>query len=117
MDERGARPPRLWAEIAKWAIGRPSILALSPSLIHVFWKSDPALDSPDLQFTFTPASYKAGGIAGMLDSFQAGAHVNGSFLLAQKLRQPHGCVTARELRAICGHHLRINDPHTGITRC
>jgi choline dehydrogenase len=64
-----ARPPRLWAEIAKWAIGRPSILALSPSLIHVFWKSDPALDSPDLQFTFTPASYKAGGIAGMLDSF------------------------------------------------
>jgi choline dehydrogenase len=64
-----ARLPRLWAEIAKWAIGRPSILALSPSLIHVFWKSDPALDSPDLQFTFTPASYKAGGIAGMLDSF------------------------------------------------
>jgi choline dehydrogenase len=64
-----ARPPRLWAEIAKWAVGRPSILALSPSLIHVFWKSDVALDSPDLQFTFTPASYKAGGIAGMLDSF------------------------------------------------
>jgi choline dehydrogenase len=64
-----ARPPRLWVEIAKWAVGRPSILALSPSLIHVFWKSDPALDSPDLQFTFTPASYKAGGIAGMLDSF------------------------------------------------
>ncbi len=64
-----ARPPRLWAEIAKWAVGRPSILALSPSLIHVFWKSDPALDAPDLQFTFTPASYKAGGIAGMLDSF------------------------------------------------
>ena len=64
-----ARPPRLWAEVAKWAMGRPSILALSPSLIHVFWKSDEALDSPDLQFTFTPASYKAGGIAGMLDSF------------------------------------------------
>jgi choline dehydrogenase len=64
-----ARPPRLWAEIAKWAVGRPSILALSPSLVHVFWKSDEALDAPDLQFTFTPASYKAGGIAGMLDSF------------------------------------------------
>jgi choline dehydrogenase len=64
-----ARPPRLWGEIAKWAVGRPSILALSPSLIHVFWKSDEALDTPDLQFTFTPASYKAGGIAGMLDSF------------------------------------------------
>jgi choline dehydrogenase len=64
-----ARPPRLWAEVAKWAVGLPSILALSPSLIHVFWKSDAALDAPDLQFTFTPASYKAGGIAGMLDSF------------------------------------------------
>jgi choline dehydrogenase len=64
-----ARPPRLWAEIAKWALGRPSILSLSPSLVHVFWKSDAALDAPDLQFTFTPASYKAGGIAGMLDSF------------------------------------------------
>jgi choline dehydrogenase len=64
-----ARPPRLWGEIAKWALGRPSILALSPSLAHVFWKSDPALDSPDLQFTFTPASYKAGGIAGLLDDF------------------------------------------------
>jgi choline dehydrogenase len=64
-----ARPPRLWGEIAKWLLGRPSILALSPSLVHVFWKSDPALDAPDLQFTFTPASYKAGGIAGMLDDF------------------------------------------------
>ena len=64
-----ARPPRLWGEVAKWALGRPSILSLSPSLVHVFWKSDPALDTPDLQFTFTPASYKAGGIAGMLDDF------------------------------------------------
>ncbi|HTJ62267.1 MAG TPA: GMC family oxidoreductase N-terminal domain-containing protein [Alphaproteobacteria bacterium] len=64
-----ARPPRLWGEVAKWALGRPSILSLSPSLVHVFWKSDPALDGPDLQFTFTPASYKAGGIAGMLDDF------------------------------------------------
>ncbi len=64
-----SRPPRLWGEIAKWALGRPSILGLSPSLVHVFWKSDPALDAPDLQFTFTPASYKAGGIAGMLDDF------------------------------------------------
>ena len=64
-----SRPPRLWGEIAMWALGRPSILALSPSLVHVFWKSDSALDAPDLQFTFTPASYKAGGIAGMLDDF------------------------------------------------
>ena len=64
-----ARPPALWWEVAKWLLGRPSILALSPSLVHVFWKSMPALDRPDLQFTFTPASYKPGGIAGMLDEF------------------------------------------------
>jgi choline dehydrogenase len=64
-----AKPPHLWGEIAKWALGRPSILALSPSLVHVFWKSEGALDGPDLQFTFTPASYKAGGIAGLLDDF------------------------------------------------
>jgi len=64
-----SRQPYLAWEIAKWAMGRPSILGLSPSLAHVFWKSDPALDVPDLQFTFTPASFKPGGIAGMLDSF------------------------------------------------
>ncbi|HLG88506.1 MAG TPA: GMC family oxidoreductase N-terminal domain-containing protein [Alphaproteobacteria bacterium] len=64
-----SRQPFLAWEIAKWMLGRPSILALSPSLVHVFWKSDEALDAPDLQFAFTPASYKAGGIAGLLDSF------------------------------------------------
>ena len=64
-----SRQPYLAWEIAKWAMGRPSILGLSPSLAHVFWKSDEALDTPDLQFTFTPASFKPGGIAGMLDSF------------------------------------------------
>jgi len=51
---------RLMKEAALWALGRPSILALSPSLVHVFWKSDEALDRPDLQITFTPASYPRG---------------------------------------------------------
>jgi choline dehydrogenase len=59
---------RLAKEAALWALGRPSILALSPSLVHVFWKSDRALDRPDLQITFTPASYRE-GIAGLLDAY------------------------------------------------
>ncbi|MCP5150568.1 MAG: GMC family oxidoreductase N-terminal domain-containing protein [Ectothiorhodospiraceae bacterium] len=63
-----ARGPRLAREVAAWALRRPSILGLSPSLAHVFWKSDDALDLPDLQFTFTPASYKE-GVVGRLDDF------------------------------------------------
>ncbi len=51
-----ARMPRLARELLNWTLRRPSILGLSPSLAHVFWKSDQALDLPDLQFTFTPAS-------------------------------------------------------------
>jgi hypothetical protein len=39
-------------------MGRPSILALSPSLVHWFWKSDDSMDQPDLQGVFSPASYK-----------------------------------------------------------
>jgi len=63
-----ARGARLGGEIAKWVAGRPSILALSPSLVHVFWKSDENLSAPDLQGVFAPASYKE-GFVGMLDEF------------------------------------------------
>ena len=67
INER-ARGARLLFEIFNWAIGRPSILGLSPSLVHVFWKSNEALDAPDLQFVFTPASFRAGAV-GVLDDF------------------------------------------------
>jgi len=60
--------PPLLLEIAKWMIGRPSALALSPSLVHVFWKSDPALDIPDVEYVFTPASFRE-GVVGLLDKF------------------------------------------------
>lgn len=63
-----ARWPHLALEIGKWALGRPSILALSPSVVYVFCRSSPGLASPDLQFVFTPASYKQGFVA-MLDDF------------------------------------------------
>ncbi len=55
-------------QIARWAMGKPSILALSPSLVHWFWKSNDALDQPDLQGVFSPASYKE-GFVGMLDDY------------------------------------------------
>ncbi|MBV9116549.1 MAG: GMC family oxidoreductase N-terminal domain-containing protein [Acetobacteraceae bacterium] len=58
----------LVGQIARWAIGRPSILALSPSLVHWFWKSDDSLDFADLQGVFSPASYKE-GFVGLLDDF------------------------------------------------
>ncbi len=58
----------LVGEVLKWAIGRPSVLGLQPSLGHVFWMSDPALATPDLQLLFAPASLKEGR-TGVLDDF------------------------------------------------
>jgi choline dehydrogenase len=58
----------LAGQIMRWAMGKPSILALSPSLVHWFWKSDDALDFPDLQGVFSPASYKQ-GFVGLLDDY------------------------------------------------
>ncbi len=62
------RGPRLLGQIARWATGRPSVLALSPSLMYVFWKSDPTISGADLQVVFSPASYKE-GFVGLLDDF------------------------------------------------
>jgi choline dehydrogenase len=55
-----ARGPRLAGQILRWLVGRPSILATVPSHVYAFLKSDDALDVPDLQFMFSPASYKEG---------------------------------------------------------
>ncbi len=63
-----SRGPRLAGQIARWVTGRPSILALSPSHVHVFWKSDPSISGADLQAVFSPASYKE-GFVGLLDDF------------------------------------------------
>ncbi len=53
---------RLGREIARWIVGKPSILALSPSLVHVFTHSAPGLSRTDLQVLFTPASYQEGKV-------------------------------------------------------
>lgn len=63
-----SRGPRLWAQIARWLLGRPSILALSPSLVHFFCHSRDGLDRPDLQGVFAPASYREGYV-GVLDRY------------------------------------------------
>lgn len=63
-----ARGPQLSLQILRWGLGLPSVLALSPALVHWFWKSDPAFAEPDLQGIFTPASYKE-GFMGLLDDF------------------------------------------------
>ncbi|SDH97869.1 GMC family oxidoreductase [Alloyangia pacifica] len=62
------RGPRLLREMAMWLLGRPSLLAVSPSIVHWFGFSDPAVSRPDFQGVFTPASYREGAI-GRLDTF------------------------------------------------
>ena len=59
INER-ARGWRLGLEIARWLLGRSSIISLSPSLVHVFWTSRPELTRGDIQVLFTPASYQEG---------------------------------------------------------
>ena len=59
INER-SRGWRLGVEIARWLAGRPSIIGLSPSLVHVFWKSRAELNRGDIQVLFTPASYQEG---------------------------------------------------------
>jgi choline dehydrogenase len=55
-----ARGVNLGLQIARWGLGRPNILAVAPSHVHLFWKSNDALDAPDLQGVFTPGSYAPG---------------------------------------------------------
>ncbi len=59
INER-ARGLRLAGEVLKYLTTRKGILAISPTLVYGFWRSDPGLQFGDVQFTFTPASYKEG---------------------------------------------------------
>ncbi|OZI71991.1 GMC family oxidoreductase [Bordetella genomosp. 12] len=55
-----ARGWRLGKEILNWFLRKPSILSLSPSMVHVFWKTRYSPHRGDIQVLFTPASYKPG---------------------------------------------------------
>lgn len=63
-----AKGVRLLAEIGKWVIGRPSLLGLGPVPMRLFHRSVPGLDTPDLQMSFTPGSFKEGE-TGRLDDY------------------------------------------------
>jgi choline dehydrogenase len=58
----------LLGQIARWAAGKPSLLAVSPSLISAFWRSSADVEQSDLQFTFTPASFRE-EVVGLLDNY------------------------------------------------
>lgn len=66
LNER-SRGLSLIAEVANYAVRRKGLLAMTPSQVFVFWKSNAAMDFPDLQLIFTPASYKDGKIAQLDD--------------------------------------------------
>ena len=63
-----ARWPQLPIEIAKWAMGKPSVLALCPTIGFVHGKSHPDLDEADLRILFTPGSYMEGKVYVLDDS-------------------------------------------------
>jgi len=65
LNER-SRGLRLGGEIVKYLVGAKSIVNLSPSMVYGFWHSNPSIRSNDIQFIFTPASYKVGR-HGLLD--------------------------------------------------
>ncbi|MAT52621.1 MAG: choline dehydrogenase [Porticoccaceae bacterium] len=60
-------PPLVW-QILRWMAGKPSVLSLSPALVHVFGKTEACLPTPDYSLVYTPGSYKQGFI-GKLDDF------------------------------------------------
>ena len=59
INER-VRGLKLASEVVKWIFTRKGILALSPTLVYAFWRSNPDIANSDIQLTFTPASYLEG---------------------------------------------------------
>ncbi|MAH84669.1 MAG: choline dehydrogenase [Rhodospirillaceae bacterium TMED8] len=51
---------RLVGETLKWLLRKPSVLGIPATVCYAFARSEPALDTSDLQITFMPASYKEG---------------------------------------------------------
>lgn len=58
----------LWRQAANWLMGKPSALGVSASLVHVFCKSRPSVDRPDVEVVASPASFRD-GIIGVLDDY------------------------------------------------
>ena len=67
VNERSHGLPLLW-EAAKWAVGKPSILAMPPMTMCLYLRSSPHLERPDVQIAFTPGSYRE-GFPGILEPY------------------------------------------------
>jgi len=67
INER-VRGLSLLREVAKYGLLRSGALALTPTLVYAFCKSNSQLSNGDIQLTFTPASYPDGVQSG-LDKF------------------------------------------------
>lgn len=67
INERVRGLPLL-REVIRYATTRRGVLALTPTLLYCFGKSDPSLEYGDIQVSFTPASYP-GGVWSGLDRF------------------------------------------------
>ncbi len=96
-----SRGIRLGGQIANWMLGRPSILALSPSLVHWFWQSRPGLQRPDLQGVFTPGVFSV-TVAYINDEWEGrragkalSAYVSGTVLGGFSCRFISGLVASR----------------------
>lgn len=57
-----ARGWRLARQMLNWTLRKPSILAMTPSLVYVSARSAYSPERPDLQFIFTPGSYRVGKV-------------------------------------------------------
>ena len=66
INER-SRGLKLAREVLRWATHGDGILALNPTLVYCFWRSEPDVANSDLQLTFTPASYRE-GVQGQLET-------------------------------------------------
>src|SRR4029077_9873095 len=66
INER-SRGLKLAREVLRWATHGDGILALNPTLVYCFWRSEPEVANSDLQLTFTPASYRE-GVQGELET-------------------------------------------------
>jgi choline dehydrogenase len=66
INER-SRGLKLAREVLRWATHGDGVLALNPTLVYCFWRSEPTIANSDLQLTFTPASYRE-GVQGELET-------------------------------------------------
>ncbi|MDO5056955.1 MAG: GMC family oxidoreductase N-terminal domain-containing protein [Lautropia sp.] len=62
------RGPGLVREAVKWLFKKPCPFGVSASLVHVFCKSSPSVERPDIEGVFSPASFRD-GVIGVLDDY------------------------------------------------